>query len=176
MDKKIGKRRGLMLLLAATLLSLNAGCLFLAAGAAAGGAATYIYYKGRLCQEYPATFPEAWQAVQQAVKELGYQVTSQQNEAATGKITAEAKGKDTVTLELTVTPSPIPSEKSIVRVCVRVGVLGDEPASERILKQIGTHLAPPPPAGGAPAKLGPIQQAKWTSPSETAPPPELPKK
>jgi hypothetical protein len=180
---KVSLARPGLLLLAAAMLA-NAGCLAVAVGGAAGaGAATYVYFKGKVSQEYPSTFTDAWQATQTALKELSLPVISQENTATTGEITSKTSDDSAITVDLNVDPSRVPGEGSVTRITVRVGVFGDQALSERILSQVGTHLVPagllprPSPPGQAPkaASLGPITPASWTKPSETVPPPELPR-
>jgi Protein of unknown function (DUF3568) len=169
-----------ILLLPAVLLLLNAGCL-----AVAAGAATYGYFKGKVCQEYAATFADTWKAVETGLKELGFPIDNREQSGITGQVLSRT-GDDntTITIDLTTLPSRIPAEGSVTRVCVRVGTFGDQMLSKRILAQIGGHLVPvglvprsngscPPPV---PATAGPITPASWTKPAETSPPAELPVK
>jgi len=172
-----------ILLLPALLLLLNAGCLAVAAGAAGAGAATYVYMKGKVCQEYAATYADTMKAVETGLKELGFPVDHQEQTGSTGQVLSRTRDDNTtITIDLTTLPSRIPAEGSVTRVCVRVGTFGDQTLSERILTQIGGHLVPvglAPRQNGSgplpvPATTGPITPASWTKPSETGPPPELP--
>lgn len=170
-----------ILLLPAFLLLLNAGCLAVAVGAAGAGAATYVYVKGKVCQEYAATFGDTYKAVETGLKELGFPIDHQEQSGSTGQVLSKTKDDGTViTVDLTTLPSRIPAEGSITRVCVRVGTFGDQLLSERILTQIGGHLVPvglaPRPNGPQPVPTtpAPITPASWTKPAETRPPPELP--
>lgn len=165
--------RRLSLLLLAGLTLAGAGCLAVAAGAAGAGAATYVYFKGKVCQDYHAGFADAWKAVADALKEQGLPLLRQENDGSSGTITSRTAAPDESTISIRLSTE---GEAGLVRVCVRIGTLGDQAVSERILAQIGSHLTPTgvPPPPGAPPKLGPIQQTGWNKPSETAPPPELP--
>jgi hypothetical protein len=182
---KGGRLRMVYLLLAAGTLS-SAGCLAVAAaGAAAGaGAATYVYIKGKVCQDYPASFGDAWAAVQKALQEERFPLVSNENDGKSGKITTRTTDGTTITIDLEVLSSRIPAEGSLTRVCVRVGVLGDQPLSERLLSRISSHLAAPAAvttAGGpTPAwtptpDAGPIRPVA-VGPAETPEPPGAPPK
>jgi hypothetical protein len=168
----------LTLVLLAGLALSSAGCLAVAAvGAAGAGAATYVYLHGNVCQQYHTTFADGWQAVATALKEQGLPLLHQENDGISGTITSKAPAGDEreITIHLSSEPGHVQGEGTILSICVRVGWYGDQPLSESILAKIGSHLVPPglaPP--GAPAKLGPIQQATWNNVPETSPPPELP--
>jgi hypothetical protein len=182
--EKGGRLRMVYLLLVAGSLS-SGGCLLVAAGAAGAGAATYVYIKGKVCQDYPASFGDAWAAVQKGLQEEGFPLVSNENDGKSGKITTRTTDGTTITIDLEVISSRVPAEGSLTRVCVRVGLLGDQPLSERLLSRIGSHLAPPstPPATvpttGAPAPAwtpapggsGPIRPVAAPGPAETPEPP-----
>src|SRR5205823_4906367 len=107
----------------------SGGCLLVAAGAAGAGAATYIYIHGKVCQEYAAGFGDTWAAVQKSLQELALPLVSNENNGQTGKITSRTADGTTITLDLEVVPSRIPAEGSLTRVCVRVGLVGDQALS-----------------------------------------------
>ncbi len=172
-------RKGIQLLLLSSLAIANAGCLAVAAAGAAGaGAATYIYFKGRVCQEYSGTFKDAYYAVIAGLEDLKYPILSQKNDGGSGTFTSKTEDGTNVTIDLSTQTNE--SGGSVIRVCVRVGPLGDQIASERILSKLSARLAPgaarpeavPPVAQGGQA--GVIQPVGWNRPGETAPPPELP--
>ena len=125
-------RRNVPLLLLAGLSLASGGCLFVAAGAAGAGAATYFYVRGRLCQEYYAAFPDSWQAVLTTLKEQGFAVTHQENNGTEGTISSKTADGSAITIAITSQPSRVPAEKSVTRICIRVGTWGDEPLSERL--------------------------------------------
>jgi hypothetical protein len=172
------------LLLAAGALG-SGGCLAVAAGAAAGaGAATYVYIRGKVCQDYPANFVDAWAAVQKTLQEERFPLVANENDGKSGKITTRTTDGTTITIDLEVLASRIPAEGNLTRVCVRVGVLGDQPLSERLLSRISSHLAPPgtappavpsagapPPAWAPPQGTSPIRPVAASGPTETAEPP-----
>jgi len=179
-------RKGIHLLLLGSLAIANAGCLAVAAvGVAGAGTATYFYFRGRICQEYPATFKDSYYAVIAALEDLKYPVLSQKNDGVSGTFTSKTEDGNSITVELTTEPGPAGTQGTVTRVCVRVGIAGDQIISERILSKCQERLVPgiptrpgdPKPAGPPIAQTGPsnvIQPVGWNHPGETAPPPELP--
>ncbi len=152
-----GRLRMVYLLLVAGSLS-SGGCLVVAAAGAAGaGAATYVYIKGKVCQDYPASFSDAWAAVQKGLQEEGFPLVSNENDGKSGKITTRTTDGTTITIDLEVISSRVPAEGSLTRVCVRVGLLA-------------TTSAPAPAWTPAPGS-GPIRPVAAPGPSETPEPP-----
>jgi hypothetical protein len=185
---KTGKRRLrclALLLLAAGSLGTT-GCLFVAAGVAAGGGtAAYIYFNGNVCQEFVANFETTWKATLATLTEQGLPIVKNENDGKSGKITSRTTDNTTIHIDLKTMPSRIPAEGNVTRVCVRIGVTGDRTVSERFLERIAAHVVPvggfpPAPPGVAgwkpsPTPAGPIRPVSAIGPAETAPPPELPK-
>lgn len=164
----------LVFLAVALLALLNGGCLFLAAGAAAGGAAAgYAYVNGRLYRDYPATLPAAAAAVRASLVELQFPLLVEKNES--GKPSFESKASDgtTVYVYLETLTSRIPAEGPLTRVSVRVGAFGDEAVSARILDRVSAHLIVPAAAGPMPV-ASPLAPPAPAQPPETAPPPLAP--
>ncbi|HZY84211.1 MAG TPA: DUF3568 family protein [Gemmataceae bacterium] len=180
-DTGHGRVRRLAYLGLAALLLVNAGCLVVAAGAAVGGAAAagYAYYNGCLYRDYPASLGDSLAAVRTALVELQFPILKEETDTGTAVVLTRTADGSKVRIHLDVVPSRIPVEASATRVSVRVGALGDEAVSVRLLDQVSAHLVPgagaprltPQPA--APA-LGPIQTTAETRPGETVPPPLAP--
>jgi len=174
MGKLRGNRRirlGVFLLTAAVMVC-QAGCLWVAAGAAAGGAAGYAYYKGKNCQSFPAGFEDSWTATRAALSDLGMPVLKEERNQGCGIIKTQTSDGDRVKIDLDVIPSRIPAEGMMTHICVRVGTFGDHPVSERVLYQIGAHLTTSPavmPPGPGVATMPPI--APVPSSGQTAEPP-----
>jgi hypothetical protein len=175
---KSGKRRhwhwAAYLLLAVVPLAAS-GCLVVAAGVTAtGGAAlTYVYFKGEVSTQYHATLADTWAATRKALTELGMPIVSEDWREDHGSIESRTNHDNKVHISLGTEVSKIQAEGMVTRVGIRVGVFGDEPVSERILAQIGTHLILPPPNPPVPAaKPGPIQPVAAAGlPPQTPPPP-----
>jgi hypothetical protein len=162
----------------------NCGCLLVAAGAAGGAAVGYAYYKGKISEVYSAGLDDSWAATRTALAELGMPILKEDRGAAAGTIETRTAEDDQVRISLEALRSSIPAEPQLTKISVRVATFGDRPVSDRILYQIGLHLAP---AGYVP--LAPVAQAPSTPgvvqtggsagppmavPQQTAPPPLLP--
>lgn len=167
----------LLYLTGAILALVQGGCLLAIAGVAAGGAATgYLYCKGRIYRDYPASLQDVHNAVHAALLDLHFGVFN--DETKDGKaflVTKTTNGKK-VKIYLDCLASPIPAEGMVTRVSIRVGAFGDENISMRILDQVAWRLAHgspalPAPPSGSPA---PIQQTAGVRPVETPPPPLAP--
>jgi hypothetical protein len=138
-------RRGLFTLVAAALLLANAGCLFVAAGAAAAGgaAAVYAYSRGRLYRDYPVGLEESRRAVLTSLSELQFSLDKEEPTKEGLTITSRTGDGRPVTIDLETHVAPVPAEGTSTRIAVRVGTLGDEAVSARLLDQVDLHLAPP---------------------------------
>ena len=131
--------RQLAYLALAAAAAASGGCLFLAAGGAAVG---YAYYKGKICETYQATLGDAWPAATTALAELGMPIVAESRDAAGGYIESRTGTGDVVRIHLELLPNKIPSEGAQTRICVRVANFGDKEVSQRVLYQVGLHLAP----------------------------------
>jgi hypothetical protein len=152
------------------------GCLIVAAGVAGGAAAAgYFYYKGRICQEYPATLGDTLAAVRAALTDLQFPITKEETKSDSAFLASRTADGSQIRIELDLLPSRVPADGTLTRVGIRVGLgFGDEAVSKRILDQIGLHLVPVPAIPATPHFTpGPIQQSGWR-PHETAPPPLAP--
>jgi len=116
------------------LISL-AGCAPAAflAGAAAG-VGGYKYYQGALTVIYRAPYEKTWNASLKAMEEMGFTIENESRELSKGKIGAKLADNRPVTVSLEYISS---SETEAV---IRVGVLGDEEASNVIKNKIAEVL------------------------------------
>jgi hypothetical protein len=177
------KRRScgwILYLFIAGLAVTSSGCLLAVAGLCAGGAAAgYCYYKGRIYHDFPAPLPDVRNAIHAALLDLQFPIFTE--ELKDGKaffITKTTAGKK-VRIYADALSSPIPAEKVLTRVSIRVATFGDEGVSSRIFEQITfrlSHLpaavpAPPDPTLNPPA---PVEQTSSVKPFETTPPPIAP--
>ena len=160
----------------------NTGCILATAGIAGGAVAGYAFCKGKVCGAYTASCDDTWAATHTALNELGMPIVKEERKATEGFIESRTADGNHVKIYLQSDLSKIPAEGQITYVCVRVAVFGDRPVSDRILDQVGLHLAPVSWPGGAapPAAPGTIQKGGATSsspanlPQSTGPPPLLP--
>lgn len=165
--------RNLLYLAVATLTLAQGGCLWIAAGAAGGAAVGYAYNQGKVCQTFAASFDDTWAATRTALADLGMPLLEEERENGGNGFYKSQVGKDDVRIYLDVQSSRFPADGPQTRVCVRVATFGDQPASARLLDQIGAHLAPPgasavPP--GTPPPLAP-QPVNLSPPTVIPPPP-----
>lgn len=187
-DKRRNVTRGAALVAIAGLAVTSAGCLGLIAVGAAGGAAGFIYMKGKVCMDYPTPFADAWTASHQALKSLGLPVLGEENAGTRGSINSRTADGTKITIDVEPQTSRLPNVQNLTRVCVRVGMWGDRTLSEQILATVTQQLVPsrltPQPAGAvssAPPTWTPsgappsgIQPVGNFQAGETAPPPLLP--
>lgn len=194
-----GGRR--LLFSALALLALvHGGCLWIAAGAAGGAAVGAAYYYGKDCQAFPSSLDDSAAATRTALADLGMPVLEEQREGGSAFIKSQTGDGDPVRVYLDPEGSKFPADGPLTKLTVRVGAFGDHPVSNRVLDQIGAHLAPAAlvsavqPATVVPASAtgqgpAPIKPVSATSaapvitppapppgafPPTTAPPPELP--
>jgi Protein of unknown function (DUF3568) len=176
---KLGRNRRTRLwifLFTAAVMVCQAGCLWVAAGAAAGGAAGYAYYRGKNCQSFPAGFEDSWAATRTALCDLGMPVLKEERNQGCGTIKTQTSDGDRVKIDLEVIPSRIPAEGMVTHICVRVGTFGDHPVSERVLYQVGAHLTagpavmPPSPGVATMPPIAPVPSSgQTTEPPLTSP-------
>ncbi|HZY30927.1 MAG TPA: DUF3568 family protein [Candidatus Methylomirabilis sp.] len=120
-----------LLLMAGTLQ----GCpLILLGGGAAGGAAGVAYAKSELEQVHAAPYDRVWDATLRALRTLNIAVSETQKD----QISAKAVGARADGVAVVVSVLPVTKDSTSVR--VRIGNLGDRPASERIQGQVAVML------------------------------------
>jgi Protein of unknown function (DUF3568) len=140
----------------------NAGCLAAALGAAgvAGGATGYAYYKGQICQAFPAACDDVGLATRSALADLAMPILQENH--TTGWLESRTGDGTGVHIHIKTLTSKVPADGILTRVCVRVAFFGDHDLSYRILNQIGMHLRPavatePPTAAPVPGAVpGPV--------------------
>src|SRR5207244_4137783 len=105
-----------------------------------GAAALYTYQRGQLYREYSASQTAAATAVRTSLAELKFPPAVEKGGA--GEATFETKTADgsKVRIHLESVANRIPVDGAVTRVSVRVGTLGDDEVSARILDQVSVHL------------------------------------
>ena len=114
---------------------MSASCapiLFL--GGAAAGVAGYKYYEGALEVVYESPFMETWDAALRTLDHMDIEVTNKKHDLTAGKISAMRSDEKEVKLSFKYRST----EETVVS--VRVGILGDERASEAIKEEIRKEL------------------------------------
>lgn len=126
------KRARLMLLLSSLIFFYGCAAVLLGVGAGVGIGA-YKYVEGNLIREYPVAYAKAWNAANAALANLKIGVTNSLNNGAKGTIEAVQKDGSKVVLNLK------DKGQNVTSVSVRVGVLGDRKAAERIHSAIASE-------------------------------------
>ncbi len=120
--------RHFILLLLGFFLTSCAPVVFLAG--AAVGVSSYKYYEGALTVLYQAPFEKTWDASLKAVDQMGFQIEDKEQELTKGIISAKLTDDRRVTINL----EYVSSQET--KVSIRVGILGDENASNVIKDKI----------------------------------------
>jgi uncharacterized lipoprotein len=103
-------------------------------GGAAAGVAGYKYYEGALEVIYESPFMETWDAALKALDRMDIEVTDKKHDLTTGKISAMTSEKEEVKLSFKYRSR----EETVVS--IRVGVFGEESASDAIKEEIRKEL------------------------------------
>lgn len=103
-------------------------------GGAAAGVAGYKYFEGALEVIYESPFMETWDASLKALDRMDIEVTDKKHDLTTGKISAMTSDEKEVKLSFKYRST----EETVVN--IRVGVLGDERASDAIKEEIRKEL------------------------------------
>jgi hypothetical protein len=114
-----------------------AGCpaALLGAGAVAGAGA-YKYVEGQATQTLHGGYEQVWDSSLNALQQMDLEVLGSERDALGGTIEARRAGE---TERVTVKVEPV--DRDTTRVGVRVGVLGNDAESRRILQRIETTVA-----------------------------------
>ena len=114
---------------------MAAGCTAMAfLGGAAVGVAGYKYYEGSLEVVYESPFMETWDATLRALDRMDMEVTNKNHDLTAGKISAMRSDDKEVKLSFKYRSR----EETVVS--IRVGILGDERASDAIKEEIRKEL------------------------------------
>ncbi|MFP4168166.1 MAG: DUF3568 family protein [Desulfonatronovibrionaceae bacterium] len=125
-------KRTVCVLGALLLAGCLSGCLFLLGGSAGAGAA--LWYKGELRQNMSGSKDDIYAAAKKALPESEYTLLEMENGVEKARIKAKKAGGTIAYLHI----RHISNRSS--RISIRVGLMGDEPESRRILAGIHNHL------------------------------------
>lgn len=124
----------IMMLLVACFFLLNIyGCWLIVAGAA-GGSGTAAWLSGKLSQRVNASYDRTINAVKSALKSLKMEVSKESKSKSVTQIKSIYSDGREIWIDIR------PISESTTKVEVRVGVLGDKTASDKILKEIAGRL------------------------------------
>src|ERR1700730_5542997 len=124
----------------AAIAGTQSGCVAVAAGCAAGGAAGYAFYKGRLERDYAANRDDVWAALHTSLGELQMPISKEARDPDEDHIESRTADGDRVKIDIEIHKSRIPAEGEISKVCIRVATFGDTAVSSRVLDQVDRHL------------------------------------
>lgn len=130
------RRKTSLMPLAIALLALClAGCAPLLVGGAAvtAGAGTYVYVQGELKTDYHHNFERVWSATERVFADMRAIDVIPEKEIGKGRIEGVI---DTEKVRVTITYKA----RELTNVSVRVGLLGDRTASQRIHDKISANL------------------------------------
>ena len=111
------------------------GCLVAAIGAVAvAGYGAYAYVKGELKSTEDVSLNKAWAATQAGMKDLEFTVSEKSKDALEAKLVAVKADLTEVTVHLEF------ETNSSTTFSIRVGTLGDEELSRRVMDTIRKHF------------------------------------
>lgn len=126
-------RRGGRLLIGLILACLCSGCVALAVGAA-GGVAGAVYVMGKLQEELPYPIATVHDAALQGLRDLDLPVL----EDKTDKLAAHVESKLADGTHVWIDLDSVGDSRT--KLTIRIGVVGDESRSRKILDAIKKHL------------------------------------
>jgi len=126
-----GSRILLTILLVAQMLGAS-GCVLLVG--AAGGAGGTVYVMGKLKEDLNAPVPKVKRAAVAGLKDLGLPVLKDKGDQLTASLESEFSDGKHVWIDIEA------RDESSSQIGIRVGLLGDEQRSRRVLKAIRQHL------------------------------------
>ncbi|MCK9230334.1 MAG: DUF3568 domain-containing protein [Syntrophales bacterium] len=129
------RKNSVMYVVAALLMLGSAGCAPLVIGGAAvtAGAGTYVYVQGELKTDYPYQFEQVWNATERVFADMRGIDVIPEKEIGKGRIEGII---DSEKVRVTITYKA----RELTNVSVRVGLIGDRTASQRIHDKIGAIL------------------------------------
>ncbi|WP_028586969.1 DUF3568 family protein [Desulfocurvus vexinensis] len=126
------KKQFAALVLGLAALAALSGCMVVAAGAVAGGG-TYAYISGWGEQSYNVDLADAYDATLRACSALNLHVEEKSRSLSDASVSGK-DGDTPVWIKLkTVNPK-------VTKISVRVGYLGDDPATQRIQQAIRNQI------------------------------------
>ena len=122
------------------LAAFSSGCIPLVVGAA-GGAAGVVYVRGKSTEEFSYDVPVVYRAALTAMKELGLTLSEDRADTLSAHVESEFADRTPIWISLESVG------ESRTRATIRVGRMGDEVRSRKILDTIKQYL--PPASGGS---------------------------
>jgi len=122
--------------LSAAIFFLTTGCVPLVVGGAAlgGGTGTYYYVNGEMQADYPQSLDKVWAACEKTLADFRAVDVRPSKEIGKGTIKSVIRDKK---VEIILTYR----SKNLTNVAIRVGVFGDETASQLLHDSIAENLS-----------------------------------
>lgn len=128
-------KRGSLLLVAIVCIFILSGCAAaVIGGAVGGGTGAYFYVNGELKTDYPVSFDKAWNACEKTVAYMNATDVFPEKEISKGTIQAIIDGERVrFVVEY--------KTKDLTTVSIRVGIIGNKSASQRLHDKVAAYLS-----------------------------------
>jgi len=129
-------KRGSLLLVVIACAFILSGCAAAVIGGAAvgGGTGAYFYVNGELKTDYPSSFDKAWNACEKTVAYMKATDVFPEKEISKGTIQAIIDGERVrFVVEY--------KTKDLTTVSIRVGIIGNKSASQRLHDKVAAYLS-----------------------------------
>jgi len=129
-------KKGSLLLVAIVSVFMLSGCIGAVVGGAAvgGGTGAYFYVNGELKTDYPVSFDKAWNACEKTVAYMNATDVFPEKEISKGTIQAIIDGERVrFVVEY--------KTKDLTTVSIRVGIIGNKSASQRLHDKVAAYLS-----------------------------------
>ncbi len=124
----------LVILMIGTLMLPGCAPLMVGGAAVGGGSGAYFYINGELRTDYHHSFDKAWSACEKTVAHMNATDVSPEKEISKGTIQAIIDGeKVRFVVEY--------KAKNLTTVAIRVGIIGDRSASQRLHDKVSDYLS-----------------------------------
>jgi len=110
-----------------------AGCAMVVAGGAGAGG-TYTYLRGELKRTVKVDYERVWEATNKAVQDMELNVEEIKKDSLSAKFKGYLASGDKFVIQLK------SEDPEFVSISIRIGLIGDENKSERILQEIQKNL------------------------------------
>ena len=126
--------KGLVILMIGAVLFSGCAPLVVGGAAVTGGTGAYFYTKGELTTDYHHSFDKTWNACEKTVAYMNATDVVPVKEISKGTINAIIDGED-------VCFSVEYKAKNLTMVAIRVGIIGEKAASQRLHDRVSDYLS-----------------------------------
>ncbi|HOO89761.1 MAG TPA: DUF3568 family protein [Syntrophales bacterium] len=126
--------KGLVILIIGAVMCSGCAPLVVGGAAVTGGTGAYLYTKGELTTDYHYSFDKTWSACEKTVASMHATDVVPVKEISKGTINAVIDGEEVCfNVEY--------KAKNQTTVAIRVGIIGDRPASQRLHDKVSDYLS-----------------------------------